>query len=125
MIAYVESHPDKPLIQCEYAHAMGNSNGNIMDYWEVIDRYEQLQGGFIWDWVDQGLTKYTEDGTKYWGYGGDFEPEGQHVDGSFCLNGLVFPDRTIHPGIWEVKRAYQYVGFEDGSFSAGPADGNE
>ncbi len=116
MIAYAESFPDKPLIQCEYAHAMGNSSGNIMDYWEVIDRYEQLQGAFIWDWVDQGLTKYTEDGTKYWGYGGDFEPEDQHVDGSFCLNGLVFPDRTIHPGIWEVKRAYQYIGFESVPF---------
>ncbi len=112
MIAYAERHPQKPLIQCEYAHAMGNSSGNIMDYWEVIDRYGQLQGAFIWDWVDQGLAIYSEKGTKYWGYGGDFEPEDQHVDGSFCLNGLVFPDRTIHPGIWEVKRAYQSVDFE-------------
>jgi beta-galactosidase len=112
MIKYVESHPDKPLIQCEYAHAMGNSNGNIMDYWEVIDRYEQLQGGFIWDWVDQGIAQTSEDGEKYWAYGGDFEPEGVHHDGSFCLNGVVFPDRSIHPSIFEVKRAYQYVGFE-------------
>lgn len=112
MIKFAESHPDKPLILCEYSHAMGNSTGNIMDYWDVIDRYEQLQGGFIWDWVDQGLAMYTEKGVKYWGYGGDFEPEDQHVDGSFCLNGLVFPDRTIHPGIWEVKRAYQYMDFE-------------
>jgi len=112
MIKFAERHPDKPLIQCEYAHAMGNSTGNFMDYWKVIDSYEQLQGGFIWDWVDQGLVKYTEDGTKYWAYGGDFEPEDQYVDGSFCLNGLVFPDRTIHPGIWEVKRAYQYVDFK-------------
>ncbi|MCP4310527.1 MAG: DUF4981 domain-containing protein [Bacteroidetes bacterium] len=112
MIKYAEKHPGKPLIQCEYSHAMGNSNGNIMDYWEVIDRYEQLQGGFIWDWVDQGLTKYSDEGVKYWGYGGDFEPEGQHHSGSFCLNGLVASDRSIHPGIWEVKRAYQYVDFE-------------
>ncbi len=112
MIRYAESHPGKPLIQCEYSHAMGNSNGNIMDYWDVIDRYDQLQGGFIWDWVDQGLTKHTDEGVKYWGYGGDFEPEDQHVDGSFCLNGLVFPDRTVHPGIYEVKRAYQYIDFE-------------
>jgi len=112
MVKYVESFPDKPLIQCEYSHAMGNSNGNIMDYWKVIDQYEQLQGAFIWDWVDQGLTLHSDDGVKYWGYGGDFEPEGQHHDGSFCLNGLVFPDRSIHPGIWEVKRAHQYVGFE-------------
>ena len=112
MVAYAERRQPRPLIQCEYAHAMGNSSGNIMDYWEVIDKYEQLQGGFIWDWVDQGLTMYTEEGVKYWGYGGDFEPKGQHEDGSFCLNGLVFPDRSIHPGIWEVKRAYQYVDFE-------------
>ncbi len=112
MVGYAEHRQARPLILCEYAHAMGNSNGNIMDYWKVIDQYDQLQGGFIWDWVDQGLTLYAEDGTKYWGYGGDFEPEGQHEDGSFCLNGLVFPDRTIHPGIWEVKRAYQYMDFE-------------
>ncbi|MEA3463267.1 MAG: glycoside hydrolase family 2 TIM barrel-domain containing protein, partial [Bacteroidota bacterium] len=82
MVKYVEKHPDKPLIQCEYVHAMGNSNGNIMDYWEVIDKYEQLQGGFIWDWVDQGIAQTSEDGTKYWAYGGDFEPEGVHHDGS-------------------------------------------
>lgn len=118
MIEYAESHPDKPLIQCEYSHAMGNSNGNIMDYWKVIDQYEQLQGAFIWDWVDQGLTLHTEDGVKYWGYGGDFEPEGQHHDGSFCLNGLVWPDRSVHPGIWEVKRAYQYVDFKAVPFRA-------
>lgn len=117
MIKYVESHPDKPLIQCEYAHAMGNSNGNIMDYWEVIDKYEQLQGGFIWDWVDQGIAQISGDGEKYWAYGGDFEPEGVHHDGSFCLNGVVFPDRSIHPSIFEVKRAYQYVGFETVNFS--------
>jgi beta-galactosidase len=111
MIRYVESHPEKPLIQCEYAHAMGNSTGNLMDYWEVIEKYDQLQGGFIWDWVDQGLAKYTADGTKYWAYGGDFGPEDVPSDGTFCLNGLVFPDRTIHPGLVEVKRAYQYIGF--------------
>ncbi|MCK4879549.1 MAG: DUF4981 domain-containing protein [Bacteroidales bacterium] len=119
MVKYVESHPKKPLIQCEYAHAMGNSNGNIMDYWEVIDKYEQLQGGFIWDWVDQGIAKKTDDGIKYWAYGGDFEPEGVHHDGTFCLNGLVFPDRTIHPGLLEVKRAYQNVDFETVPFSQG------
>jgi beta-galactosidase len=117
MISYVERMPDKPLIQCEYAHAMGNSNGNLMDYWEVIDKYDQLQGGFIWDWVDQGIAKYTENGTKYWAYGGDFEPEGVHNDGSFCLNGLVFPDRSVHPSINEVKLAYQNVGFEPVAFS--------
>lgn len=119
MVKYIESHPKKPLIQCEYAHAMGNSNGNIMDYWDVINKYEQLQGGFIWDWVDQGIAQKTEDGIKYWAYGGDFEPENVHNDGTFCLNGLIFPDRTIHPGLIEVKRAYQNVDFETVPFSPG------
>jgi len=112
MIKYVERHPSKPLIQCEYSHAMGNSNGNIVDYWDAINKYDQLQGGFIWDWVDQGIAQYTEDGEKFWAYGGDFEPDTMRTDGTFCLNGLIFPDRTIHPGLVELKRAYQYVGFE-------------
>ncbi len=112
MVKYVEQHPSKPLIQCEYSHAMGNSNGNIVDYWDAINKYDQLQGGFIWDWVDQGIAQYTEDGEKFWAYGGDFEPDTMRTDGTFCLNGLVFPDRTIHPGLVELKRAYQYVGFE-------------
>ena len=111
MIRYVETHPDKPLIQCEYAHAMGNSTGNLADYWDVIEKYDLMQGGFIWDWVDQGLAKYTEDGKKYWAYGGDFGPEDVPSDGAFCLNGLVFPDRTIHPGLLEVKKVYQYIDF--------------
>jgi len=105
MVKYVESHPDKPLIQCEYVHAMGNSNGNFMDYWDVIEKYDQLQGGY--------------DGTKYWAYGGDFEPEDVHNDGSFCLNGMVFPDRTVHPSIFEMKRAYQNVDFEAVPYSHG------
>ncbi len=111
-VKYVEQHPSKPLIQCEYSHAMGNSNGNIVDYWDVINKYDQLQGGFIWDWVDQGIARYTEDGEKYWAYGGDFEPDTLRTDGTFCLNGLVFPDRTIHPGLVELKRAYQYIRIE-------------
>jgi len=119
MVKYIESSPDKPLIQCEYAHAMGNSVGNMIDYWDVIKKYDQLQGGFIWDWVDQGLAQQTDDGTKYWAYGGDFEPDDVHNDGSFCINGLVFPDRTIHPSLIEVKRAYQNVDFEAVPYSQG------
>lgn len=118
-IKYVERHPEKPLIQCEYSHAMGNSNGNIMDYWEVINAYDQLQGGFIWDWVDQGIAQHTGDGETYWAYGGDFEPDTLRTDGTFCLNGLVFPDRSIHPGLIELKKAYQYVEFESVPFNAG------
>jgi beta-galactosidase len=103
---------DRPLIMCEYAHAMGNSTGNLQDYWDVIEKYPKLQGGFIWDWVDQGILKTNENGEKFWTYGGDFGEPGMPSDGNFCLNGLVWPDRTAHPGLYEVKRVYQYVGFE-------------
>jgi beta-galactosidase len=116
-IEYLEKYAqdeknDRPLIMCEYAHAMGNSTGNFQDYWDVIEKYPKLQGGFIWDWVDQGLLMTSESGEKYWGYGGDFGPEGIRSDGNFCLNGLVWPDRTPHPGLYEVKKVYQYIGFK-------------
>jgi beta-galactosidase len=100
---------DRPLIMCEYAHSMGNSDGNFQDYWDLIEKYDQLQGGLIWDWVDQGFAKYTEKGQKYWGFGGDWGPPGTPSDQNFMCNGVVSPDRTPHPGIWEVKKAYQYV----------------
>ena len=103
---------DRPLIMCEYAHAMGNSTGNLQDYWDVIERYPKLQGGFIWDWVDQGFLRTNENGEKYWTYGGDYGEEGIPSDGNFCINGLVWPDRTPHPGLNEVNKVYQYVGFE-------------
>jgi beta-galactosidase len=103
---------DRPLILCEYVHAMGNSTGNLQDYWDVIEKYPKLQGGFVWDWVDQGLLKTAENGEKYWAYGGDYGEAGMPSDGNFCLNGLVWPDRTPHPGLNEVKKVYQYVGFE-------------
>ncbi|TAL59742.1 MAG: DUF4981 domain-containing protein [Bacteroidetes bacterium] len=102
---------DRPGIMCEYAHAMGNSTGNLQDYWDIIEKYPKLQGGFIWDWVDQGILKTNENGEKYWAYGGDFGEEGIPSDGNFCINGLVWPDRTAHPGLNEVKKVYQYVGF--------------
>lgn len=100
---------DRPLIMCEYSHAMGNSNGNFQDYWNLIEKYPQLQGGLIWDWVDQGFSKTAATGEKYWAYGGDWGPPGTPSDQNFMCNGLVSPDRTPHPGIWEVKKAYQYV----------------
>jgi beta-galactosidase len=103
---------DRPLIMCEYAHAMGNSTGNLQDYWDVIEKYPILQGGCIWDWVDQGLLKTNENGEKYWAYGGDFGEVGITSDGNFNINGLVWPDRTPHPGLYEVKKVYQYIGFE-------------
>jgi len=102
---------DRPYIMCEYAHSMGNSTGNLQDYWDVIEKYDILQGGFIWDWVDQGLLETDEDGEEYYAYGGDYGPVGSPSDGNFCCNGLVGPDRTPHPALNEVKKVYQYVGF--------------
>jgi beta-galactosidase len=103
---------DRPMIMVEYAHAMGNSTGNLQDYWDVIEKYPKLQGAFIWDWVDQGILKTNENGEKFWTYGGDYGEEGMPSDGNFCINGLVWPDRTPHPGLYEVNKVYQYVGFE-------------
>ena len=106
---YAKTNPSRPLIMCEYAHSMGNSTGNLQDYWDVIEKYPALQGGFIWDWVDQGLAKYTEDSIKYWAYGGDFGPENTPSDGNFCINGIINPDRSVHPAMYEVKKVYQYM----------------
>jgi beta-galactosidase len=110
LIRYAEQKQDRPLILCEYAHAMGNSVGNLIDYWDVIEKHGHLQGGFIWDWVDQGLRKETDDGREYWAYGGDFGEE--KSDKNFCMNGLVLPDRSITPKLLEVKKVYQYVKME-------------
>ena len=98
---------DRPVIMCEYAHSMGNSTGNLKEYWETIRKYKRLCGGFIWDWVDQGLKRLTEDGREWWAYGGDFGDEPN--DGNFCINGLVWPDRKPHPAIWECKKIQQPV----------------
>lgn len=106
---YAGKKQDRPLILCEYAHSMGNSTGNLQDYWDVIEKHDQLQGGFIWDWVDQGLVKTNKNGEKYWAYGGDFGTEEVPSDGNFCINGLVSPDRSIHPAMWEVKKVYQNI----------------
>ncbi|MEH0156169.1 glycoside hydrolase family 2 TIM barrel-domain containing protein [Limibacter armeniacum] len=101
----------RPLILCEYAHAMGNSTGLFQDYWNLFEQHRTMQGGFIWDWVDQGLLKHDKKGNPYWAYGGDF---GEKVhDGAFCLNGLVFPDRKPKPALQEVKKAHQFIKFED------------
>lgn len=111
--SYLESYGsrvrERPLIMCEYAHAMGNSTGNFQDYWDLIEKYPQLQGGFIWDWVDQGFVKVDEKGEKYWAYGGDWGPPGTPSDQNFLCNGLVLPDRTPHPALHEVKKVYQCV----------------
>ena len=99
----------RPLILCEYAHAMGNSLGSFAEYWKAFRDNPRLQGGFIWDWVDQGLTKTDDKGEKYWAYGGDF---GDTInDRQFCINGLIFPDRSLHPTVLEAKKAQQFYQF--------------
>lgn len=102
----------RPFIMCEYAHAMGNSTGNFQEYWDIIKGSSNMQGGFIWDWVDQGFQLTDENGKKYWAYGGDFNSQMYSNDENFCHNGLVFPDRTPHPGLKEVKKVYQNIQFK-------------
>jgi beta-galactosidase len=108
---YLGKYPERPFIWAEYSHAMGNSNGNLADLWELVHLEPQMQGGFIWDFVDQGLTKIDSAGTKYWAYGGDFAPPRYHNDKNFVLNGIVNADRTPHPALEEVKYVYQNAGF--------------
>ncbi|MDR0638991.1 MAG: DUF4981 domain-containing protein [Spirochaetaceae bacterium] len=98
---------DRPLIMIEYSHAMGNSNGSLADYWQAIETHRGLQGGFIWDWIDQGLEARTPEGVKYWKYGGDFGDEPSDYD--FCLNGLLFPDQTPKPAMAECKKIHSPV----------------
>jgi len=103
------SHPDRtrPLILCEYSHAMGNSNGSLADYWDAFEKYPGLQGGFIWEWIDHGLRKKTASGQVYWAYGGDFGDEPNDLN--FVCDGLVWPDRTPHPALSEFKHLAQPV----------------
>lgn len=104
-------NPGRPFIMCEYAHAMGNSTGNFQEYFDIIRNSPQMQGGFIWDWVDQGFLAHDENGRQYWTYGGDYGATEYVNDENFCINGLVFPDRTPHPGLNEVKKVYQDIRF--------------
>lgn len=97
----------RPIMMCEYAHSMGNSTGEMADYWDVIRKFDNLLGGHIWDWIDQGLAMRNDNGVKYWGYGGDFERETDHNDGNFLINGIVFPDRRAKPALTTCKYVYQ------------------
>lgn len=103
----LRSGPKKPFMLCEYSHAMGNSCGGLTKYWELFEKYPVLQGGFIWDWVDQAIRVTNDEGVTYLAYGGDFG-ESPH-DGNFCGNGLIFADRTVSPKLFEVKKCYQNV----------------
>ncbi len=100
----------RPLILCEYAHAMGNSFGGFHKYWQAFRQHPRLQGGFVWDWVDQSLIKHDENGEPFSAYGGDFGDKPN--DRQFCMNGLVFADRTAHPALYEAQQAQQFFQFE-------------
>ncbi len=110
LITHGKSDSDKPSILIEYAHAMGNSVGNLQDYWDIMETYPNLQGGFIWDWVDQSLEYKDENGKPYLAYGHDFHPD-LPTDGNFLNNGLVDPYRNPHPHLSEVKKVYEPVQF--------------
>jgi len=141
MIVWAEETTDtRPFIPCEYSHAMGNSNGNLKEYWDAIEKYHGLQGGFIWDWVDQGILRKSGTGMRTvepeertqegaweqcrkpggkwrWVYGGDF---GEEVhDSDFCINGMIWPDRTPHPAMYEFKKLVQPVTVETVSLEEG------
>jgi len=115
---YSSRDQTRPFIMCEYSHAMGNSSGGMWSYWSQIYTKPHLQGGFIWDWVDQGLRHPLPAGAfqnnpgahnYFWAFGGDYGPKGTPSDQNFCCNGLVTPDREPHPGLFQVKHIYQYV----------------
>jgi beta-galactosidase len=117
---YASKPQTRPFIMCEYEHAMGNGQGDFWSYWDQIYNKPHLQGGFIWDWVDQGLRTPQQRTTRayekpgkgaktFWAYGGDFGPKDVPSDDNFCCNGLVDPDRKPHPGAFEVKHVYQYI----------------
>ena len=98
----------KPLIQCEYAHAMGNSQGGFKEYWDLVRKYSKFQGGFIWDFVDQSVRWTGKNGKMIYAYGGDFN-RFDASDGNFCDNGLISPDRVPNPHMYEVGRIYQDI----------------
>lgn len=102
---------DRPVVPSEYSHAMGNSNGNLDIQWEAIYKYPNLQGGYIWDWVDQAMEAYDDQGRLFYTYGGDYGVD-TPSDGNFLCNGVVGPDRTPHPAMAEVKYVHQNFAFE-------------
>lgn len=97
----------KPHILCEYCHAMGNGPGNLKEYQDLFYAHDKLQGGFIWEWFDHGIESYTEDGEKYYRYGGDFGDDPSNKD--FCIDGMLMPDRTPSPGLYEYKKVVEPV----------------
>lgn len=109
----------RPYIMCEYAHAMGNSNGNFREYWDIIASSSHMQGGFIWDWVDQGIKTKDENGKTYWAYGGDLGGFYWQHDENGVADGILSSDRTPDPGAYEVKKVYQPIAFTATNLAAG------
>lgn len=107
----LDPNHDRPIYMCEYAHSMGNSTGAMKDYWDLIRKYDNLLGGHIWDWKDQGLARVDANGVKNWGYGGDYEKTSDVNSGNFCINGVVAPDCTPKPAMYVCKYVYQPVEF--------------
>jgi beta-galactosidase len=107
----------KPLFLCEYCHAMGNSPGDLQQYWDVIYRYPKLMGGCVWEWCDHGVHAVTEEGVSYYAYGGDFGDKPN--DGNFCIDGLVSPDRKPHTGLLELKQVIAPIRVEAEAIEAG------
>jgi len=118
IVAWAEAGAgDRPLILCEFSHAMGNSNGGLADYFAAFERYPRLQGGFVWEWLDHGIRREVPDGTAHWAYGGDFGDTPN--DANFCADGLVWPDRTPHPALSELKYLAQPLRVEPADLAAG------
>lgn len=107
--SYAKGNPKRPVILCEYTHAMGNSNGNLKEYWDLFNRYPKAQGGFVWDWMDQGLTFKDSSGKTFYGYGGDFERPGTRHDNNFCMNGILAASGKPHPGYYTLKKCQEGV----------------
>ena len=118
IIEWAKTNDDwRPMILCEYSHAMGNSNGSLADYWAAFETYPGLQGGFIWEWLDHGIRQTDADGRSYWAYGGDFGDEPN--DANFITDGIVWPNRTPHPALFEFKHLVQPVRVEPVDLEAG------
>ncbi|MFD2940164.1 glycoside hydrolase family 2 TIM barrel-domain containing protein [Flavobacterium notoginsengisoli] len=106
---YANSDKTRPYIMCEYAHAMGQSSGNFQEYWDIINNSKRMQGGFIWDWVDQGIKTKNDKGQVFWAYGGDLGGAALQNDENGCADGLIFSNRTPKPALEEVKKVYQNI----------------
>lgn len=119
MKEYADADKKRPYIMCEYSHAMGNSNGNFQTYWDIIRSSKHMQGGFIWDWVDQGIKTRDANGKEFWAYGGDLGAFYWQNDENGVADGIISSDRTPDPGAWEVKKGYQNILFTAKDISKG------